>query len=84
MGAEREVPTDSSAGMQSETYELRTTIAADRSPPSNSPSCRPAGFRKIPRGAGEILALPISYFPICNTTKRTFLGWVKEVRTTKS
>jgi hypothetical protein len=25
-----------------------------------------------------------SYFPICSTTKRIFLGWVKEVRTTKS
>jgi hypothetical protein len=23
-------------------------------------------------------------FPICSITKRTFLGWVKEVRTTKS
>jgi hypothetical protein len=25
----------------------------------------------------------ISYIPICSTTKRIFLGWVKEVRTTK-
>jgi hypothetical protein len=23
-------------------------------------------------------------FPICSTTKRIFLGWIKEVRTTKS
>jgi hypothetical protein len=30
------------------------------------------------------LAFPISYFPICSTTKRIFLGWVKEVRTMKS
>jgi hypothetical protein len=31
------------------------------------------------RGAGKSLA-----FPICSTTKIIFLGWVKEVRTTKS
>jgi hypothetical protein len=30
------------------------------------------------------LAFPISYFPIFSTTKIIFLGWVKEVRTTKS
>jgi hypothetical protein len=30
-------------------------------------------------GADKSLA-----FPICSTTKRIFLGWVKEVRTTKS
>jgi hypothetical protein len=35
-------------------------------------------------GADKSLALPISYFPTCSTTKRIFLGWVKEVRTTKS
>jgi hypothetical protein len=39
--------------------------------------------RIICRGADKCLALPISYFPICSTTKRIFLGWVKEVRTTK-
>jgi hypothetical protein len=26
----------------------------------------------------------ISYFPICSTTKRIFLGWVKEVRAKKA
>jgi hypothetical protein len=36
------------------------------------------------RGADKSLAFTISYFPICITTKRIFLGWVKEVRTTKS
>jgi hypothetical protein len=35
------------------------------------------------QGAVKSLAFPI-YFPICSTTKRIFLGWVKEVRTTKS
>jgi hypothetical protein len=30
------------------------------------------------------LVFPISYFPICSTTKIISLGWVKEVRTTKS
>jgi hypothetical protein len=34
--------------------------------------------------ADKSLAFPISYFPICSTTERIFLGWVKEVRTTKS
>jgi hypothetical protein len=38
----------------------------------------------IRRGAGKSLAFPISYFPVCSITKRIFLGWVKEVRTTKS
>jgi hypothetical protein len=35
-------------------------------------------FCKINRGADKSLA-----FPVCSTTKRIFLGWVKEVRTTK-
>jgi hypothetical protein len=35
-------------------------------------------------GADKSLASPVCYFPICTTTKRIFLGWVKEVRTTKS
>jgi hypothetical protein len=38
----------------------------------------------IRRGADKSVAFPISYFLICSTTKRIFLGWVKEVRTTKS
>jgi hypothetical protein len=33
----------------------------------------------IHRDAGKSLA-----FPICSTTKRMFLGWVEELRTTKS
>jgi hypothetical protein len=33
----------------------------------------------IRKGADKFLA-----FPICSTTKRIFLGWVKEFRTTKS
>jgi hypothetical protein len=39
----------------------------------------PFRYAYIRRGAGKSLA-----FPICSTTKRIFLGWVKEVRTTKS
>jgi hypothetical protein len=35
-------------------------------------------------GADKSLAFPIFYFPICSTSKSIFLGWVKEVRTTKS
>jgi hypothetical protein len=35
------------------------------------------------RGPDNFLAFP-TYFPICSTTKRIFLEWVKEVRTTKS
>jgi hypothetical protein len=35
-------------------------------------------------GADKSLAFPISYFPICSTTKIIFLEWVKEIRTTKS
>jgi hypothetical protein len=38
----------------------------------------------IRRGADKSLALPISYFPICSPNRRIILGWVKEVRTTKS
>jgi hypothetical protein len=30
-------------------------------------------------GADKSLAFPISYFPICSTTKRIFLEWVREV-----
>jgi hypothetical protein len=40
--------------------------------------------RQIRRGADKSLAFPISYFPVCSTTKIIFLGCVKEVRTTKS
>jgi hypothetical protein len=36
------------------------------------------------KGADKSFAFPVSHFPICSTTKRIFLGWVKEVRTTKS
>jgi hypothetical protein len=36
------------------------------------------------RAADKSLAFPIPCFPICSTTKRIFLGWVEEVRTTKS
>jgi hypothetical protein len=35
-------------------------------------------------GADKSLAFPISYIPTCSKTKRSSLGWVKEVRTTKS
>jgi hypothetical protein len=37
----------------------------------------------IRRGADKYLAFPIYYFPVCSTTKRIFLGWVKDVRTMK-
>jgi hypothetical protein len=39
-------------------------------------------FIYLRRCADKSLAFPITYFPICSTTKRIFLGWVKEVRTT--
>jgi hypothetical protein len=39
---------------------------------------------RVRGGADKSLAFPISYFPICSTTKIIFLGWVKEVRTMKS
>jgi hypothetical protein len=38
----------------------------------------------VHRGADKYLAVPISYFPICSTTKRILLGCVKEVRKTNS
>jgi hypothetical protein len=38
-----------------------------------------SGLNEVRGGADKILA-----FPICSTTKRIFLGWVKEVRTKKS
>jgi hypothetical protein len=38
-----------------------------------------ARSRELRRGADKSLA-----FPIFSTTKRIFLGWVKEVRTAKS
>jgi hypothetical protein len=41
-------------------------------------------LRKLCMGADKSLAFLISSFPICSKTKRIFLGWVKEVRTTKS
>jgi hypothetical protein len=41
-------------------------------------------YEVIRRGADKSLVFPISYFPICSTTKRIFLGWLKEVRNTKS
>jgi hypothetical protein len=36
------------------------------------------------KGAAKFLAISVSYFPVCGTTRRIFLGCVKEVRTTKS
>jgi hypothetical protein len=41
------------------------------------------GIEIIRMGADKSLAFPVSYFTICSTTKRIFLGWVKEVRTRK-
>jgi hypothetical protein len=35
-------------------------------------------------GADKFLAFLISHIPIHSIAKRIFLGWVKEVRTTKS
>jgi hypothetical protein len=45
-----------------------------------------SGARKLwlHRDADKSLAFPISYFPVCSTAKIIFLGWVKEVITTKS
>jgi hypothetical protein len=31
-----------------------------------------------------LISLWLFLFPVCSTTKRIFLGWVQEVRTTKS
>jgi hypothetical protein len=42
------------------------------------------GGIEIRKGDDKSLAFRFSYFLICSTTKRIFLGWVKEVRTTKS
>jgi hypothetical protein len=36
------------------------------------------------KDADKSLVFLISYFPIFSKTKTIFLGWVKEVRTTKS
>jgi hypothetical protein len=35
-------------------------------------------------GADKSLVFPISPYLICSTTKRIFLGWVREVTITKS
>jgi hypothetical protein len=40
-------------------------------------------FWDIHRAADRFLAFPISYFPVCSTTKIIFLGLVKEVITTE-
>jgi hypothetical protein len=45
---------------------------------------RPEPNSELRRGVDKSLAFPASSFPICGTTKRIFLRWVKEVRTTKS
>jgi hypothetical protein len=39
---------------------------------------------RVHRGADNSLAFLISHFPIYSTSKIIFLGWIKEVRTTKS
>jgi hypothetical protein len=56
--------------------------------PAYSPDLAPSNYYLFPNlkkhGADKCLAFSISYFPICSTTKRIFLGWVTEVRTTKS
>jgi hypothetical protein len=41
--------------------------------------CTVSSRKSLRRGADKSLA-----FPICSTTKRILLGWVKKVRTTKS
>jgi hypothetical protein len=41
------------------------------------------GVVDVCRGADESLAFSVSLL-VCNTNKRILLGWVKEVRTTKS
>jgi hypothetical protein len=38
----------------------------------------------IRRSVDKSLSFPVSYFPICSTTKRIFLRWIKEVRIKKS
>jgi hypothetical protein len=43
----------------------------------------PERLNGLRKGADKFLAFPVSYFPIWSTTKIIFLGWVKEVRTTK-
>jgi hypothetical protein len=41
-------------------------------------------LESVHRGVEKFLPFPISYYPICSTTKRMFVGWVKEFRRTKS
>jgi hypothetical protein len=62
-------------------YLVMTTIPlfASKSLPSNCSVLHNIINVSVRRGADKSLA-----FPICSTTKRIFLGWVKEVRTTKS
>jgi hypothetical protein len=35
-------------------------------------------------GADKSLGFFVSYLPICSTTERIFLGWVKEVKSMKA
>jgi hypothetical protein len=37
------------------------------------------GICRVRRGSDKSLAFPISYFPICNITKRIFLDGLKEL-----
>jgi hypothetical protein len=59
-----------------------STMAAHRLICPNTLSNQPVTMYsewRLSRGADKSLA-----FPICSATKRIFLGWVKEVTTTKS
>jgi hypothetical protein len=38
----------------------------------------------VQKYVGVLISLWLFLFPVCSRTKRTFLGWVKEVRTTTS
>jgi hypothetical protein len=61
--------------------ETAPLLSVNVQQPKNSCTC----LREIVcRGADKSLAFPLSSFYICSTTKRFCLGWVKEIRTTKS
>jgi hypothetical protein len=72
-----------------ETLHRRTADAFQtiRTYPGISERMRRSVMRSVEamrKSADKSLAFLISYFLVCSTTKRILLGWVKEVRTTKS
>jgi hypothetical protein len=62
--------------------ELAEARKLDKTMPDSV--CHSCTNEGVHRGVDKSLAFPISPMGGCGTTKRIFLGWVKEVRTTKS